>query len=256
MTILNIYRKIHFHFLYYFVAFLAIITGLFKDFVVFSLIIFIHEWGHFITACYFNWKVDKIIILPFGGITIFNDLINKSMFEELMIAVAGPLMQIIFYLVCIKLNIVTDTLTNFHYLILFFNLLPIIPLDGSKILFLFLEKIFPYKLSHYLLIFLSFFNIFIILFYSIYYDYGLTPLIVITFITYKVYDELQKHPYYFNKFLFERYLYKISYPKNKFIKGHKIKKMFRNYHHLFLIEGKYHREQEILGKRFDFEGKL
>ena len=47
-------------------------TGLFKDFVVFTSIIFIHELGHIVTGLLFKWKIDKVIIFPFGGLRIYN----------------------------------------------------------------------------------------------------------------------------------------------------------------------------------------
>ena len=93
------------HPLYYLVAILSIITGLFKDFIYITLLIFIHEIGHTIGALIYKWKIKKIIILPFGGITIFNELINKSLKEEFVILILGPIFQILFYFILYILNI-------------------------------------------------------------------------------------------------------------------------------------------------------
>ena len=114
------------HPLYYLVAFLSIITGLFKDFTYITLLIFIHEVGHTIGALFYKWNIKKIIILPFGGITIFNEYINKSLKEEFVILVLGPLFQILFYFILCFFNIESILITNYHYSLLLFNLLPII----------------------------------------------------------------------------------------------------------------------------------
>ena len=57
------------------------------------LLIIIHEFGHFITAYFFNWKIDKIYIYPLGGITRFNDIINKPFIEQFLVLLMGPVFQ-------------------------------------------------------------------------------------------------------------------------------------------------------------------
>ena len=79
------------HPIYYLTAIITIITGNFKDFTLITLIIIIHELGHISAAIYYKWNIEKIIILPFGGITIFNEYLNRPIKEELIIALAGPI---------------------------------------------------------------------------------------------------------------------------------------------------------------------
>ncbi|MDD3392240.1 MAG: site-2 protease family protein [Bacilli bacterium] len=230
--------------------------GLFKEFIIFSLVIFIHEWGHLMAALYFNWRVDKVLILPFGGLTIFKENINKPIYQELIIALSGPLMQIIFYFMCCKLGINTIFLTKIHYSLLLFNLLPIHPLDGSKIMVLLFNYVLPFKLSHYLLIYISFFSIILLMIMSFYLHISLIVTIIISFILYQVYKELKKHPFYFNKFLFERYLYSFSFKKKRLIRNKSVDNMYRDYEHLFLINKNYYTEKQLLRKRFDFKDKV
>ncbi len=256
LIILNICRKIKFNFLYYIIAFISVITGLFKEFIIFSAIIFVHEMGHVLMALYYNWKIDKILIMPFGGLTIFKDIINKPIKEEFLIAISGPLFQILFYMICNLLNIVNPTIINYHYAILLFNLLPIYPLDGGKLVNLFLNNFLPFKISHLIIIYLSFINIIIGLIISYYYKLEIVITIIIIFIICKLYDELKKHQYIFNKFLFERYFYSLKFNKNKTINGNNINKMYRDYSHLFKINGKHFTEREILRKKFDNTKRL
>ena len=61
------------------------------------LLIIIHELGHILISLIFKWNIDKIIILPFGGLTKYNEIINRPLIEEFLISVAGITFQIIFY---------------------------------------------------------------------------------------------------------------------------------------------------------------
>ncbi|MEG2311502.1 MAG: M50 family metallopeptidase, partial [Bacilli bacterium] len=130
------------HFLFYVVSFICIITGLFKPFLIITILIVIHELGHLLMALYYGWKIDKIIIFPFGGVTKFNEKINKPIREEFLILIMGPIIQIIFYFLCDYFFGYNAMLEKYHYTLLIFNLLPIFPLDGSKLVHLFLEIFF------------------------------------------------------------------------------------------------------------------
>ena len=46
------------------IGFICFLTGNFKNFIIFSSIIIVHELGHIIGALIFKWKIDKIILLP------------------------------------------------------------------------------------------------------------------------------------------------------------------------------------------------
>ena len=134
---------IEFHLFYFIVMFIAFITGLFKEFILFTSIIFIHEVGHALAALYYKWSIDKIVIMPFGGITIFNEKLNRPIKEEFIILIFGPIFQIIYYKI-FSTFYNSYTFMNYHYSLLFFNLLPIYPLDGAKLLNLLFNKILPF----------------------------------------------------------------------------------------------------------------
>ena len=69
------------------------------------LLIIVHELGHFFTAKYFNWEIDKIYIYPLGGLTKFKTLINKPLKEELLVTIMGPIFQILFFNLIINIFI-------------------------------------------------------------------------------------------------------------------------------------------------------
>ena len=248
---MTLFKRVKIHLFYYLVAFIVIITGHFWEFLILSSLIIVHECGHVLMAQYYRWNIEKILLLPFGGLIIFKEKINKPLKEELMILLAGPCSQIIFYK-CLNPFFTSPTLTSYHYLLLLFNFLPIIPLDGSKLFNIICNKLFPFKTSHLLTIYLSFI-FFLVLFFL---DFNLITFLIFGFLIIKVIKEYKDHQFIFNKFLVERTIYNFSFSNIKIIKGLNLSKMFRDYFHLFKVESKVYNETEILKEKFDNLSKL
>lgn len=107
----------------------------------------IHEFGHLIAGLLLGMRPEKLELMPFG-VSIafkiapreFNKKIRKGNLLEIkkiMVALAGPLTNFIVILVICKLKL--DMVTGLeiiytNFLIMLFNLLPIFPLDGGRIL--------------------------------------------------------------------------------------------------------------------------
>lgn len=219
---------------------------MFKDFVIFSSIICIHELGHILIALFFHWQIDKIVLLPFGGITIFKESLNKPLIQELCIAIAGPIFQIIFYFLFGRYH---PLFSLYHYSILLFNLLPIVPLDGSKIISILLYKFLSFQKTGYTTLWISIFTILTILGYGYIKNYNIAFIIILLFLVLEIAKQWGKQKYYFQKFLLERYLYNYHFPKEKVID--KVEKMQKEKRHLFKIGQNYYTEKEILRKKFD-----
>lgn len=227
-------------------------SGLFKNIIYFSSIIFIHELGHFLTAKILGWKTDKIYFYPYGGFTKFNDDLNKPKKEELLIMIMGPIFQIIYYL------IINDFLTtsefelfrSYHYSILLFNLLPIYPLDGGKLLNIICNYFLSFRDSFRFTLVLSYLIFFIGVFFLLYKKicFSLSFVMILVMIICKLTEESKKEKYYFNKFLLERYLNPYKFSKIKVI--NRLIDMKRDYKHVFFYKGKTHSEKEELLNRF------
>ncbi len=238
--------KIKIHPFFYIFMFTALITGNFRNYIIFTSIIIIHEIGHITAGKLFSWKIKKIIILPFGGITIFRNLINTNLIEQLIVTLSGPILQIIyFYFIKTTLNI-DNTITYYNYALLFFNLLPIHPLDGSKIIYAILCYILPFKTAHILLIIISFIISTICILILGHFD--LIIYLTILFLIIKSIKEAINHKYIFNKFLFERYAYNLNLKKIKYISN--INEMYLWCRHIF-ISKKNITEKQFLSKMFD-----
>lgn len=238
----NIFRI---HLLYYVVAFICFLTGHFKEFIIFSSIIVVHEVGHILAAVFFKWNIEKVILLPFGGITIFKENINKPLLQELIIALMGPFFQCGFYFI-FQGNYIFN---QFNQAILLFNLLPIFPLDGSKIWNVVSNYFLSFKYSHIFTIIISTFSILVIMAIGFKNKLNLLFLLVLLFLIIEIMKEIYRHKYYFNRFLLERYLYEFHFKKEKRIK--KISQMKKQTRHIFKINNKYYTEREIIRKMFD-----
>ena len=254
-TILN---KIEFHYTYIIISLGYILTGYFPNLIIFTSIILCHELGHYTVAKINNLNPKKIIIYPFGGITKLDHLINTKIKKELYVAISGIIYQTIYFIIITilyKNNIVREYIyiifKNYHYNILIFNLLPIHPLDGSKILNLILSKYIPYKLTNKLTILISIITIIIILVIN-YYKFNYTTILIITIIINNIIKYKQNINYLFNKFLLERYLYKITPKKTKKIK--KIDNMYKEKYHIIKENNTYLTEKQILNSKFS--GKI
>ncbi len=232
----TIYSKIVIHPLFYLFAFLAVLTAHFQTLLEFMLVIFVHECGHILMAVFLHWNIKKILILPFGGMVEFQEQLNRPIHEEFLIVLAGPFFQILLYQIYP---------TPFHYPLLFFNLLPIYPLDGSKILFLCWNIIGTYYRSYYVLFWISNLVIGIVflfcpLFFKLLVGY-------LWFLNIKLYRNISS---LFLRFLFERYQSTFPYYRIQTLMGKQVKKMKRSVYHFFFYQHTYHSEQERLREYF------
>lgn len=231
--------KFKIHPFYYIVAIFSILTGYFKDFIIITIIILIHELGHILAATICHWKIDKVIILPFGGLTVFHEFLNRKMIEELFIVSLGPIFQLLFTYI-FRSNIM---LYEYSMCLLILNLIPIIPLDGSKLWNLILEKFYSYQKSYLITIYSSFiFLIILTIYYLIHFN--LVFEIFFFFLWKKVIKEYNERKFRFYKFILERKNY--SFPFQKYLVVHNINEMKRDYKHIFIVNQKQYTEKEFL----------
>ncbi len=208
-------------------------------------------------ALYYKWDIERINLYPFGGLVKFNMMINTPIKEEFNILIMGLLFQTIFYLFSFFLYDIRiirfstlNLIENYHYSIFFFNLIPIFPLDGAKLLNIIFSLKLPFKLSHKIMTSLSFALIALLIYIIIRYYFNINLLLIILLLLTKTIEEQKHHNIIFNKFLLERYLNVINFKKIKYFSDFNINNMFRGYRHLFKINNMYVSEKEVLKKKF------
>lgn len=142
------------HPLFWVVMLLAIMTGQIVQVIVFFLVVLCHEFGHYFAARFFKWRIRGIELLPFGGVAHVEEWGNTSPKSEVLVALAGPFVNLLLYLLAKGLGayglLPQEWAAFFMYcnvLVGGFNLLPIWPLDGGRIMHTLYSLFLPYRTS-------------------------------------------------------------------------------------------------------------
>ncbi len=251
----NILNKIEFHYTYIIMAFGLVITGHFVNLIIFTSLIIIHEMGHIVISKILSYKIDKVIIYPYGGFVKLNTRINTKIENDLLVAISGIIMQSIYFGIIFFLyrnGIVREYIYSlfllYHKSMLIFNLLPIYPLDGAKIVNLILSKYFSFNIANYISIVISLITVVFFL-YSDIYENNYSIILVIGVLMKNIYKFYKDISYIYNRFILERYLFKFNYKKKAIIKNKD--KMYKNRVHIFNDNGKLMNEKEYISTFFE-----
>lgn len=215
-------RQIHIHPLLWIVIAASIATAHFLEVCLLILIIFIHEMGHAAAASFFSWRIKQISLLPFGGVAEMDEHGNRPLREETIVVAAGPLQHIWMTGLAFILEKngwlsfeLFQLFLEYNFMVFLFNLFPIWPLDGGKLVFLLLSLKRPFPEAHRLTLLLStgFLSLFAILI-LITAPNHLNVWVVILFLYFSLYHEWKQRRYVFMRFLLERYYGKVDGPHN------------------------------------------
>jgi stage IV sporulation protein FB len=143
---------LHIHPLLWGVIFLGVITGSFIELSIIFLLIFTHEMGHLLMALFFRWRIKRVMFWPFGGVMESDEYFSRPYKEEFIVLLAGPFQHIWIHstlLILLEYGIfpaeIMEYALTYNIALFLFNLLPIYPLDGGKLLFLVLSYPFPFS---------------------------------------------------------------------------------------------------------------
>ncbi|HEY4302108.1 MAG TPA: site-2 protease family protein [Candidatus Didemnitutus sp.] len=125
----------------------------------FFVCVVLHELGHSLTARRYGVQVPRILLMPIGGMAEF-DRIPREPSAELLITIAGPAVNFVIFAAMLPFfwsTLMSDqtfseqswlgvgTLLAAANLVMgIFNLLPVYPMDGGRILRALLALRFPY----------------------------------------------------------------------------------------------------------------
>lgn len=140
--------KIKFKFSYLFMI-LAIAILLFdsiKNFVIYFIVVALHELAHAFIARKLGYKLKKFYIMPYGACLNYNNSVFMGN-DEFYISIAGPVINIIMCVLCVALwwlfpftYYYLDYFCFCNLMLASYNLLPCFPLDGGRIFVSLLSK--------------------------------------------------------------------------------------------------------------------
>lgn len=112
-----------------------------------------HELGHSFVAGGSGYRLNKITLMPFGAV-VKGDIEGLKFFDEIKIAIAGPLLNVFIALFFIALWWIipeiyafTDVIVSSSLSMALINLLPVFPLDGGRILSAYLNMKFNERVA-------------------------------------------------------------------------------------------------------------
>src|SRR5699024_1160880 len=176
-------------------------------------IIFIHELGHYTMAQILQWRIRRIMLWVFGGVMDTDEHGNKPIYEEVLVTIAGPFQHIIIFFIVFLFTTgdilptsILHLIVYYNTAILLFNLLPIWPLDGGRLFFLYLSSFLPYrKAYHAIIIFSISLSLLIIILQFIFLPFTLSAFLLMIFLCMENRTEWKYRYYVFIRFLLNRY---------------------------------------------------
>ncbi|MFY4774730.1 M50 family metallopeptidase [Metabacillus sp. RGM 3146] len=211
--LLQLFWKIHIHPILWAIMFLSVITAQFKGMLMLLVIVLIHELGHALCASFFSWRIKSIVLLPFGGAAEVDEHGNRPLKEEIWVIAAGPLQHI--WLAAAAFLLQYSGILNeadfqafmyYNVSILLFNLIPIWPLDGGKLLFVLFSFFKPFHNAHKGMLLVS---VFVMAIYNaillIVSPFQLNLWVISLFLVYHLIMEYKQRRFVLMRFLMERY---------------------------------------------------
>lgn len=240
---------------------LSIMTGHFLELSIFLLIIFIHELGHGVAASIFSWRVKRISMLPFGGVAEVDEHGNRPLKEEVIVTLSGPLQHIWMTALAFVLHQFYwisenfyERFIDFNMMVLIFNLLPIWPLDGGKLIYLWRSRKESFPIAHQKTIYISLVSLlafFICL--LVIQPVNINLWVITGFLSFSLYYEWKQRHYVFVRFLLERfYGNKVEFKSLRPIHVHEdeqvtavLEQFQRGCKHLIIIEKEDHETEQL-----------
>lgn len=195
--------------------------------------VLLHELCHLMMAFYFKFNIKGLQIYPFGTCVIIDDFFYNNMYKELCVVLAGPLFHIIADLILYIID--ADILREINLTILLFNILPIYPLDGCKIIILILSLIGDLKNAMYYSLKISLLTLSVL---SVFYI-NTNTIVMILFL---FYNQIRYYQY-INYYLYKS-LIKIKKETKDIINSSYIYR--RGYNNYYYIQGYIYNQSQVL----------
>jgi len=256
-------KKVHIHPVFWIVFGTGILTGHFWDVTATFFIIMMHELGHAYAALFFGWRLTSMELLPFGGVAKVDESGTRPFQEELIVTLSGPMQH--FWLPFVSSALLLTPYWNMtnhemflekNWMILLFNMFPVWPLDGGKLLLIVLSRYFPYRRAYRLALLFSFLFLTLLTIWVVFHRTILLNYFVIAlFLLAMLIKEWRQQRYVFMRFLLDRWQkatldhlegVTVCVPKDMMLM-HVVEKFYKDRHHRIMIQGK--KEQHIITEK-------
>ena len=246
---------------FYAMTLLAIMLGYLNEYVIFALTIIIHECGHLTMAFFYKWELEELRFFAFGGVMEFKGELNKSNKEDLVVSSGGILFNVITLFILLLLRNNTSSYLHLYLynyaiwaqlFVIIFNLIPLPPLDGSRLVSAILCYFWPYKTVLQIVKWLNVVLVIIGTVITFLYDIRQIFLIV-SFLTYSTIKYNQQIDYIFQRFLLQKKMYiNVDLPRKIVkIKSHSWEdKIYRGYLNSFQVKNLLHEEIKWLKLKY------
>lgn len=176
------------------------------------MIVLVHELGHGLAASYYKWPIYRLMILPFGGELETDAFGHRPWKEEVYVVLAGPFQHVLLFFIAFILNQFNlftgqyyDLFQQMNMMILVVNLLPALPLDGGKLVFLMLARMQPFILAHAWTIKISLIFTFIFMGLIICFaPWHMNSWMLASFLLFSIWKDRKQHRFYFLRFLLNK----------------------------------------------------
>lgn len=196
----------------YLLMLLGLSSGYIKNVFIILIIVLIHETGHVFFFYLFNIEIESIVIYPFGGVSKINKRIHERIYKDIFISLGGILFQLLLFIIMYFLYknefIVSSTYhmyNTYNRSIILFNLIPIIPLDGSKLFFALFTKFLSFRLSYILMVIVGIISLLLFILYN--WIFKINDMVIYVFLIVNLYLVFKDYKYVMNKFYLERIMY-------------------------------------------------
>ena len=146
-------KKYKLHPLFIIYLIFLVIIGQFTSILIYFLVVFLHELTHSVVAKKLGYKLDKLLIMPYGVCLNYKTNYFTPQ-DEILIAISAPLVNLLLSVVCFALwwiypitFLYTQRFCYANLILFTFNILPCFPLDGGRVLAGILTKKFERKLA-------------------------------------------------------------------------------------------------------------